>query len=160
MFVSPGKQGSKKHGLRGLSISKLRNLIGDMSCMRCGRGKTSKDLVIHHADENVRNNYLNNLCVICKHCHKEVHQGGNGQVGAHRYRTTPRRYGRDYEERFNEEWAIIGGVSGFRELYGNEEITTERIGWKMGGISRERIRQMAMRLGIPTRRAKRTYIAP
>lgn len=39
----------------------------------CNRCSSSKHLVVHHIDENRRNNDLTNLEVLCKRCHQEHH---------------------------------------------------------------------------------------
>ena len=158
-MYSRGRQGSKKHGLSGLSIPLLRKLVGSQPCMKCGRPMARRNLVIHHINENHRDHYINNLAIICRSCHRWVHRGGNGQVGAYRYRTNPRAYGsNDYTAKFDLRWREIGGVGGFKKLYGNDDISTHEIGRLMGGISRERVRQLALRLGIPTRGVRRVYI--
>ena len=40
-------------------------------CERCGRENVKT--VIHHKDENPFNNRIENLLVLCKHCHRKAH---------------------------------------------------------------------------------------
>lgn len=43
------------------------------SCMSCGK---SGKMVVHHVDENYRNNNINNLRILCFVCHRAVHGFG------------------------------------------------------------------------------------
>ena len=50
------------------------------SGFRCGLCSAyrpgKKQLVVHHLDENKRNNDLTNLMVLCTHCHFKAHRHG------------------------------------------------------------------------------------
>jgi hypothetical protein len=157
-IIGQRRSGTHTDGMRGLSIPILRKMLVDMECMRCGAYCFHENLIIHHINENYKDHYLNNLAVLCKRCHRAVHtcedkrRNGSGETSRHRYRTNSRSYGKmSYEERFNKKHSKIGGVEGFRRLYRNREVSTTEIGHHMG-VSRERVRQIAIRLGERTRR--------
>ena len=44
-------------------------------CIMCGYDKDQRILQIHHIDKDRGNNKPNNLCVLCRNCHTEVHFG-------------------------------------------------------------------------------------
>ena len=51
-------------------ISAYRKLITKTQCAYCG---STKNLLIHHLDENRNNNEVSNLIVLCKSCHQKHH---------------------------------------------------------------------------------------
>jgi len=52
-------------------------------CEMCGTTETNEnfDLVVHHKDENNRNNDLNNIKILCGSCHGKLHQELNNTKG-------------------------------------------------------------------------------
>lgn len=47
-----------------------RGLLEVKECDYC---KSAKNLLIHHKDENRKNNNVSNLIVLCKKCHQNLH---------------------------------------------------------------------------------------
>lgn len=60
---------SRSHYLR-----EIRELIFKRDQRICQRCKATKHLLIHHLDNNDRNNALNNLIVLCNTCHLNLHR--------------------------------------------------------------------------------------
>lgn len=50
----------------------------EWKCERCEKTRTNEsfDLVVHHVDENNRNNKIENLVVLCQSCHAYIHRKG------------------------------------------------------------------------------------
>jgi len=44
-------------------------------CQKCGRKERSRKHCVHHVDFNPRNNRPENLILLCRPCHVEVHRG-------------------------------------------------------------------------------------
>jgi len=57
----------------------LRSTLGE-KCHICG---ATRNLLIHHKDENPDNNVLSNLTVVCKKCHRKIHIDSNLHKGLH-----------------------------------------------------------------------------
>lgn len=51
-------------------ITAYRKLVTKEHCAYCG---STKNLLIHHIDENRNNNEVTNLIVLCKSCHQKHH---------------------------------------------------------------------------------------
>lgn len=51
-------------------MPKVCSSCGERPCEHCGRGPK---LVLHHIDENPRNNDPSNLTILCGRCHHLVH---------------------------------------------------------------------------------------
>lgn len=51
-------------------ITGYRKLVVKKECAYCN---STKNLLIHHLDENRHNNELSNLVVLCKSCHQKHH---------------------------------------------------------------------------------------
>lgn len=61
-------------------LTEIRRIIFERdnnSCQRCG---VDKHLLIHHLDNNDRNNDLTNLIVLCSQCHLDLHRPSNAEV--------------------------------------------------------------------------------
>ena len=61
-----------------ISTKALRNLVWDFkdkSCEICSYKEYDFLLDVHHIDENPRNNFMENLAVLCCMCHKKLHKG-------------------------------------------------------------------------------------
>jgi len=46
-------------------------------CMTCGKNNTKFDLVVHHIDNNNKNNKVENLKILCQSCHAKLHAKTN-----------------------------------------------------------------------------------
>lgn len=66
------------HGSWKTGIMGYHNLIKRDYCKKCG---STKNLCIHHIDENRYNNVLENLTVLCKKCHQELHTRRDPKTG-------------------------------------------------------------------------------
>ena len=73
--VGSGNNYKNKH--RPLGIQTYRR-AKKTSCEWCG---SSKNLCVHHKDENRYNNDINNLITICKRCHQTHHTVRNMTTG-------------------------------------------------------------------------------
>ena len=69
-FVGP-KHANWRHGENAYKNIMLRHKTPSV-CKLCGQ-KDMQVLVVHHLDQNRRNNKLNNLCWLCHNCHFLVH---------------------------------------------------------------------------------------
>lgn len=106
----------------------IKTIVRDSyKCADCGRGDIA--LIIHHIDETRKtgclNNDLLNLITLCRHCHSKRH----GQLS----------YGNKIDEKLIQFTTITNGVVP-RGLYTDIAIAM--------GISRERVRQRASKLGL------------
>jgi 5-methylcytosine-specific restriction endonuclease McrA len=54
------------------------NIIPKLYCQSCKRN--DKRLLIHHKDENRKNNEIKNLIVLCYKCHKLIHKKLNTEL--------------------------------------------------------------------------------
>jgi len=70
-----------KHGFKGDARCdsqfryESRNLLKHIKeCCVCLEEKTSYQMVVHHKDENIKNNELSNLEKMCRSCHMKHHQ--------------------------------------------------------------------------------------
>lgn len=165
-FAGPTRKGKHPKGQRGLSIRKMRDLFAQrLNCMRCNKLMRGMDLMVHHIDGNYRNNYLNNLTVICRPCHREVHAVGssNGTGAVHRHRLTAQARRKDDACKWGSpEWNAkvaarrekrlekVGGIQGFKNLWHDPSNTLQAIGDQLG-LCRERVRQYGVALGLPTK---------
>lgn len=59
-------KGVYRNGIRG-----YRNLVDIKECSFCG---SVKNIVVHHIDENRKNNNVKNLKVLCASCHTKLHR--------------------------------------------------------------------------------------
>ena len=67
---SPDQRGYDTHW------RKLRKMVlaREPLCRRCGEaGRTEPATLIHHIDEDVSNNYIENLEPLCSTCHNRIH---------------------------------------------------------------------------------------
>jgi hypothetical protein len=73
-----GRTGEKHHGWKGgITREWARKVAGEhyeMICQDCGA--IDKELLVHHKDENVENNELGNLKILCLSCHAKEHGRG------------------------------------------------------------------------------------
>lgn len=69
---NPNWGGGKKSNYNKLAKKCRNNEI--IACQRCG--SINKKLEIHHLDENVENDNLNNMITICHKCHSRIHRRG------------------------------------------------------------------------------------
>jgi hypothetical protein len=171
-FAGTARKGKHPKGQRGLSIRKMRDLFAQrLNCMRCNQLMRGMDLMVHHIDGNYRNNYLNNLTVICRRCHREVHavgsSNGTGAVHRHRLMAQARRKGTPCKWG-SPEWAEkvaarrekrlekVGGIEGFKYLWLDPSNTLQAIG-DLLGVCRERVRQYGIALGLPSKELVKDY---
>ena len=48
---------------------------------KCEWCNSQKNLLVHHKDENRKNNNLDNLITLCKSCHQKLHTKRNAKTG-------------------------------------------------------------------------------
>ena len=75
--IGVGSGNSYKNKHRPLGVQTYRR-AKKTSCEWCG---SSKNLCVHHKDENRYNNNINNLITICKRCHQTHHTVRNMTTG-------------------------------------------------------------------------------
>lgn len=78
----PNWQGGKSFGEYGFGFTKsLKREVKERdnySCNICKEQLLSEELLIHHIDENKKNNKLNNLITLCFSCHGKLHMSNGG----------------------------------------------------------------------------------
>jgi hypothetical protein len=67
--IGVGSGKSSKNLNRPLGIQTYRRAKDD-KCIKCG---STKNLLVHHKDENRYNNSIDNLETLCKRCHQKLH---------------------------------------------------------------------------------------
>jgi len=72
--IYPEKVDYKLYGWTKKLRQSIRNRDG-WKCQMCGRlqKELKQVLVVHHMDENKKNNYENNLVALCRGCHGGFH---------------------------------------------------------------------------------------
>jgi 5-methylcytosine-specific restriction endonuclease McrA len=65
----------KKNIRAGTRRKAILKKIKNHECFICGYKEYIFNLELHHVDENIWNNDLNNFVLLCAHCHRELHNG-------------------------------------------------------------------------------------
>lgn len=87
-----------KHGRRATYSSAFQKRLGPMliqergRCELCGEDGTRAKLEVHHKDGNKRNDALENLQVLCVHCHRDIHREARRQGVLRRVQQHPEEY--------------------------------------------------------------------
>ena len=66
------------HGSYTTGVSIYRKLISVNACAYC---KSTKNLLVHHLDEDRTHNTAENLICLCKRCHQNLHTKRDPQTG-------------------------------------------------------------------------------
>ena len=75
--IGVGSGNGFKNKNQPLGIQTYRRAKKD-KCEWCG---STKNLIVHHADENRYNNNLDNLVTLCRACHQKIHTKRNKKTG-------------------------------------------------------------------------------
>ena len=75
--IGVGSGNGFKNKNQPLGIQTYRRAKKD-KCEWCG---STKNLIVHHADENRYNNNLDNLVTLCRACHQKFHTKRNKKTG-------------------------------------------------------------------------------
>ena len=64
-----------KYDIRWSNLSRMLRMHANWTCSKCGKSceDDHSSLTVHHIDSNKKNNARNNLVVLCKECHNEIH---------------------------------------------------------------------------------------
>jgi hypothetical protein len=144
--------------IKRLNIDILRELIPDagMDCMACDSHAGKSDIHAHHINLDSTDDRLRNISFICRPCHHAAHTTSDKgwrrsvyPIKSSRIHKTS-KLTRSWEERFETRFSHLGGIEGFKKLYLDAGLSLSDVGIKYGCV-RERIRQYAVRLGLPPR---------
>lgn len=144
--------------IKRINIDVLRGLIPEagMNCMACGSPTEKGNIHIHHINLDSTDDRLRNISFICRICHHAAHTTSDMGWRRSVYPIEPnRKYPKNklkisWEDRFELRFSHLGGVEGFKKIYSDGDVSLSEIGIKYGCV-RERIRQYAVRLGLPPR---------
>ena len=69
-----------KGGFRHYYFTKYRAIAKSLEqiCQKCG---TNEKLIVHHKDNNYKNNNIENLMIICRGCHNTIHKSKTVLIG-------------------------------------------------------------------------------
>jgi len=143
--------------IKRMNWNLLRDLVPDagMNCMACNSPIEKKDIQAHHINLDSSDDRLCNLSFICRVCHHSAHTNSDKGWRRSLYPIASMKSHKKnilkltWEERFDKRFEALGGTEGFKIIYASD-ISLADIGIKYGCV-RERIRQYAVRLGLPPR---------
>ena len=70
VYIPTGYHQDKEHNNNWKGGVEYRYLVKIEKCEKCG---SKKNLLVHHIDENRMHNVKENLMVLCKKCHQNLH---------------------------------------------------------------------------------------
>lgn len=70
------KNGMWKGGISRSPFEKIYKNVAKSLEQKCSLCSIKTKLIVHHIDNNYRNNKLNNLMIVCKGCHNKIHKKG------------------------------------------------------------------------------------